>query len=300
MRRVAAIDVGTNTVMCLVADVHPDGRLEVVADEERFARLGEGVDKTGRLTQAAMDRVVARLAECKSTAERFGAKLLVIGATSASRDATNTDLLIRRVRKELGLDYRVISGDEEATLGFRGALAMAQGVSEACVLDVGGGSTEFMAGALAEIQYCASLNMGSVRLTERFFPNQPPSAEQILRAEREVRSVLGAIPPGAFTGLQLIESGGTARVLATLLKTVEPAPVIPHHEVRAWRDRLLAMSSEAIRALNPGTMAGREEIVAAAMLILDAVMDRFGFRTFIAGQGGLRHGIALQTMDAER
>ncbi len=283
--------------MCLVADVHPDGRLTIVADEERFARLGEGVDESGRLSDAAMNRVLARTAECKSTAECFKAELILIGATSASRDAANVAQLIERVRNELGLDYRVISGDEEAALSFRGALAMAPGFTEACVLDIGGGSTEFIAGQVGEIRYRVSLNMGSMRLKERFFQHQPPSAVRIQRAVADVYVALGGIPADVFAGLSLIECGGTAHVLANLVGSDSPAPRIERQVVRDWRDRLLAMSPEEVRELNPGVLTGREDVTGAALLILDTVMDRFGFDAFIAGQGGLRHGIALSAAD---
>ena len=296
-RRIAAIDVGTNTVMCLVADVHPDGRLDVLADEERFARLGEGVDEIGRLTETAMDRVVARLAECKATAERYNAEGIVVVATSASRDATNTRELIRRVWDELRLDYRVISGEEEADLSFRGALAMVPGASEACVLDVGGGSTEIIVGGVGEIRYRISLDMGSMRLTERFFSSQPPSTREIHQAEREVRAGLETIPHDTLDGLLLIEGGGTARVLASLTGADRRSPVIPWHLVREWRGLLLAMSADEIRALNPSIFTGRENIAGAALLILEDVMRCFGFMTFVAGEGGLRHGLALQNAE---
>ncbi|MDX1420174.1 MAG: hypothetical protein R3181_09420, partial [Rubricoccaceae bacterium] len=140
--RVAAIDVGTNTVLCLVADVEPGGRLSVVADEERFARLGEGVDATGRLTDAAMDRALDGLAASRATAARLGAERIVVGATSASREAANRDALAARVEATLGLRYRVLTGEEEARLTFRGTLALVPEVEEAVVLDIGGGSTE--------------------------------------------------------------------------------------------------------------------------------------------------------------
>ncbi len=298
VKRIAAIDVGTNTVMCLVADVHPEGNLEVVADKERFARLGEGVDRSGRLAEAAMDRVVARLEECKATAKRYNANSIVIAATSASRDATNTHVLIERVWDELKLDYRVISGDEEAELSFRGALAMVPDVSEACVLDIGGGSTEFIVGKGGEIRYRHSVDMGSVRLTERFLSSQPPSSAEIHRGEREVRAVLDTISAHAFAGLPLIECGGTARVLTTLIGSNDSAPTIPLEIVREWRDRLLLMSPELVRCLNPSVLTGREDVAAAALLILDAIMSHFGFESFLAGQGGLRHGMALASADA--
>ncbi len=279
--------------MCLVADVHSGGRLEVLADEERFARLGEGVDATGRLSEAAMGRVVDRLAGCKATAQRLNAESIVIGATSASRDAANIDELVRRVKDELGLEYRVLSGEQEAALSFRGALAMVPQISEACVLDVGGGSTELISGDGGATGCRVSLDMGSVRLAERFFLESPPSRKHIRKAERAVTGALEAISSTSFSGLPLIECGGTARVLASLSGADDPSPTIPRRVVRDWRDRLLAMSSDGVRALNPGVFSGREDIAAAALLILDAVMERFGFGEFIAGEGGLRHGIAL-------
>ena len=121
--RVCAIDVGTNTVMSVVADV-ADDQLTVVADEERFARLGQGVDASGRLAPAAMDRVVACLGEALDTADRLGAERVVIGATSASRDASNVSDLQERVRQAYGVEYGVLSGEQEAEATFKGALAL--------------------------------------------------------------------------------------------------------------------------------------------------------------------------------
>lgn len=294
-KRVAALDVGTNTVLCLVADVHADGRLDVVADEERFARLGEGVDAAGRLTEAAMTRTLDRLAASKATAERLGAERIVIGATSASRDARNVDVLAARVCGQLGLAYRVLSGEEEAALTFRGTLVMVPEVAEAVALDVGGGSTEVAAGRRgAAPRFRASLDVGSVRLTERFFARQPPDAAAVREAEAAVEAALAAVPEAAVRGLPLVEGGGTARVLAALAGVEGAAPAIPLVTVRAWRDRLLGLTPEAVRALAPGLLAGREDVTAAALLILEGVMRRFGAGAFVASPGGLRHGLALE------
>ncbi len=293
--RVAAIDVGTNTVLCLVADVAPTGRLTVLADEERFARLGAGVDATGRLSVAAMDRVLDRLTASKATAERFGAELIVIGATSASRDAENVDVLIERVRRELGLDYRVRSGEDEALLAFRGTLAMVPGVEAACVLDVGGGSTEVVVGRAGEAPaFRLSLGVGSVRLTERCFAALPPSAAGIAEAEALVDAALAAVPEPVLRGLPLVEGGGTARVLTRLAEIGGEAPTVPASVVRSWRDRLLALSPPAVRALAPDVLTGREDVTGTAALILDVVMRRFGFDAFVASPGGFRHGLALE------
>ncbi len=180
--RLCAIDVGTNTVMSVVADV-AGGRLEVVADEERFARLGQGVDASGRLAPEAMDRVLDRLAGAAATAERLGAERVVIGATSASRDASNVADLQARVRREMGLDYRVISGAEEAEASFRGALALLPGLDAALVVDIGGGSTEVARGTRAAgVTDRQSVDVGSVRLTERHFGVRPPGAPAVAAA----------------------------------------------------------------------------------------------------------------------
>ena len=166
------------------------------------------------------------------------------------------------------------------------------------MLDVGGGSTEFIAGEVGEISYGVSLNVGSVRLTERLLESRPPSTVQIRKAEKELMAMLGVIPGGSFAGLPLIESGGTARVLASMIGANEPAPAIAHHVVREWRDRLFAISPDEVRALNPSILTGREDIAATALLILDVAMQHFGFEAFIAGQGGLRHGLALENAES--
>ena len=131
---------------------------------------------------------IARLAECQATAQRLGAERLLVGATSASRDASNVAVLIQRVRDELGLDYRILSGEEEASLVFRGALALLPDLPAACVLDVGGGSTELVAGPRVSPTFARSVDVGSVRLTERHFAaafrhGSPPAPEAVRAAE---------------------------------------------------------------------------------------------------------------------
>ncbi|HEX8385933.1 MAG TPA: exopolyphosphatase, partial [Rubricoccaceae bacterium] len=179
--RVCAIDVGTNTVQSLVADVTADGRLAVVEDEERFARLGQGVDASRRLAPEAMDRAVACLRAALDTAARLGAERVVVGATSASRDATNVADLVARVRRELGIEYRVLPGEAEAALSFRGALGRWADAPDGpvVVVDIGGGSTEVALGTRAAgVTARVSLDVGSVRLTERHFSIRPPDPGQ--------------------------------------------------------------------------------------------------------------------------
>ena len=300
LMRVCAIDVGTNTVVSVVADVEAGSIRSVLADETRFARLGQGVDATGRLADEAMDRVVDRLAAAQATAETLGAERVVIGATSASRDASNVDDLVARVRDELGLEYRVLSGVEEAEMSFRGALSMLPEIQAATVVDIGGGSTEIVTGQAGRgPTFRTSLDVGSVRLTERHFAERPPSAAAVQAGEADVRRALQAVPAGTTDGLPLLVTGSVARIFATLSGATGEAPRVPYSAVAEWRGRLLELTPAEARALAPDVLTGREDIVAAAVLILEAVMRALGAQAYVATPGGLRYGLALETAEAE-
>lgn len=280
--------------MSVVADV-ADGQLAVVADEERFARLGQGVDASGRLAPEAMDRVLDRLAGAKATAERLGAGRIVIGATSASRDAVNVGDLQARVRDELGLDYRVISGETEAEASFRGALALRPEIDAALVVDIGGGSTEVALGTRAEgVTHRQSVDLGSVRLTERHFSNRPPSNAAADAALADAGRAYGSVSIERG-GMPLVATGSVGRLVARLARERDAVPV---EALRQWRDRLLALTPPEALAIAPDVLAGREDVAAAALLLLHAVLDRFGADVYVPTTGGLRHGLAL--IEAER
>jgi exopolyphosphatase/guanosine-5'-triphosphate,3'-diphosphate pyrophosphatase len=294
--RIATIDVGTNTAQFLVGDVH-DGRLDSVYEDTRYVRLGQGVDANRRLAPEAVGRVLAALADYKAKADELGAETVVIGATSASRDAQNLDELTARVR-DLGMTYRVISGDEEALWTFRAACSAYPDLDRVCVLDIGGGSTEVVTGrADAGEPDRVSVDVGSVRLTERCFPTLPPSDYALGLAEDVVaRAFSGLNPNGA---LPLLGSSGTVRALGALVHPDAPNDPVDAATVRAWREKLCALSADEVLALDPDLLAGRADVYAAGVLILDAFMQRFGFAAIHPSPRGLRHGLALRWM-AER
>ncbi|MEM1043527.1 MAG: exopolyphosphatase [Bacteroidota bacterium] len=294
MTRIATIDVGTNTALLLVADVG-GGRLEVVREADRYVRLGQGVDAEHRLAPEAMQRVIAALTDYKAIADDLGAEHVVIGATSASRDARNLGELTEQAAR-LGLDYQVISGEEEALWTFRAACSAYPDLDRVCVIDIGGGSTEVVAGRAAEGEpRRRSVDIGSVRLTERHFPELPPSAEAVQQAE--------AFAAEAFSGLRveaslpLLGSSGTVRVLGALVHRQEPTAPVTAATVRAWRDRLLGLSAAEVLAVHPDLLAGRSDVYAAGLLLLDAFMQRFGFEAVRPSPRGLRHGLALRWME---
>lgn len=291
--RVAAIDVGTNTVLLVVADV-VDGRLSVLADQERFARLGQGVDATGRLAPEAMERVVARLAECLDVAREFEAQVVVVGATSASRDASNTPELAHRVRVELGVEYRILPGPVEAELTFLGAMSMLDPVPpRAVVVDVGGGSTEVVAGrAGAPPTSRMSTDVGSVRLAERCLHRLPAPAADVRAAEAVAQAALALVPDDVAALRPVVAAAGTARVAAALAGRAL-GTAVRTDDVLAWRDTLLGQSAADTLEMDPVLMAGRADVVGAGLLILVAAMRRFGAEEFVVTSGGVRHGLAL-------
>ncbi len=303
--KVCAIDVGTNTVNTLVAEA-ADGRLVIVADEERFARLGQGVDAHKRLAPDAIARVLGCLAEAQATARRAGAERIVIGATSASRDASNVGVLVDAVRERFGLDYRVISGAEEAALSFRGALAQWGDAPEGpvVVVDVGGGSTEVAVGTRAAgVAARKSLDVGSVRLTERRFPVRPPAAAAVQAARDDVRSAAATLPGDAAAavraGAPVVATGSVARLVARLagFNTSPGAPTVPIAAVATVSERLLGLTPAETLAIDPTALGGREDIAAAAVLVLHETLRALGAGAYVTTRGGLRHGLALAAAD---
>ena len=303
--RIAAIDVGTNTAMLLVAEVTADGALVPLVDARRFIRLGEGVDATRRVGPAAMQRLRAALLEYRAMAHEYEVAEIVVGATSASRDAQNQAELIDFVRRETGLQYEILSGPEEAALSYRGALTAIEAFDgPRAVIDIGGGSTEIVVGVAANsITAGYSLDVGSVRLTERFFAHQPPDAEAVSRAEAFITRVLDEadIPLDATT--PLISAAETPLLVALVDHGVSSweelgaaTVMLSADRVHRWCERLFTMTYDEVMALNPTLMTGRADVFPAAVLLLDTVLRHFGLATCRVSPRSLRHGLVLRVL----
>ena len=184
----SAIDIGTNTVLLLVASKNGKG-LETLREEQRIPRLGKGVDASGNLSDASMDRVIQALNEYREilNIDFPNVRTLSVTATSAVRDAANREYFIDRVKEETGFSISVLSGTEEAELTFLGALSMIPGTDVATVIDIGGGSTEIAYGRKEQLLDSHSFNMGSVRFTERFIKSDPPGKEQVISCRNEIK-----------------------------------------------------------------------------------------------------------------
>lgn len=309
--RIATIDVGTNTALLLVADVAA-GQLVPLYEAERFVRLGEGVDATRRVGQAALARLGEALRAYRHEAARLGATVVAVAGTSASRDAANRGALAALVRAEVGCDYEILSGDDEATWSFRGALSAFPRLDGPCALvDIGGGSTEVMVGrpgaasAEAAFTYRRSLDVGSVRLRERFFGVLPPPAEAVAAAEAWLDAAFAQAALPAAGDVPLVGAAGTLVSLALVHAGVSRwadlppgADMLGAEVVAAWRGRLLGLSAGAVQALNPAVLTGRADVFAGGVLILDRLMRRQGWAAVRVSPRGLRHGLALRRLDA--
>ena len=302
MTRVAAIDCGTNSIRLLVADMVA-GRLTDVVREMRIVRLGQDVDRTGRLADDALARTFAALEEYAALTSDLGVERLRMCATSATRDAANRAAFVRGVVDIIGMEPDVISGAEEAAMSFRGATATLPPdlfTAPYLVVDIGGGSTEFVLGETGVVQ-SISVDLGCVRLTERCLPSQPPTAAEVEAAtaviDERIDEALAAVDAAqAGTLIGLAGSVTTVAAIALGLTAYDPL-VIQHHrmaydEVDRVTHDLLALTP-AERLEYPVMHAGRADVIGAGSLILRRIMERTGSRHVVASESDILDGIAL-------
>ena len=297
--RVGAVDCGTNSVRLLVADVDGTAKRDVCR-EMRVVRLGQGVDRTGELAAEAVERTRVALVDYAATCRELGVERLRMVATSATRDARNRDAFEAMVLDVLGVEPEVISGDEEAALSFDGAT---RGLDPAdgpyLVVDIGGGSTEFVLGTGA-VEAARSVDVGCVRLTERHLVGDPPDAAEVASAEADVDAALARVREvvpveRARTAVGLAGSVTTVAALALELAAYDAERIhlsrIPAADVATVTARLLAMTREQ-RAALPVMHPGRVDVIGAGALVLATVVDRLGLAEVLVSESDILDGIA--------
>ncbi|NEC65600.1 Ppx/GppA phosphatase family protein [Streptomyces sp. SID9727] len=310
MTRVAAIDCGTNSIRLLVADADPvTGELVEYARRMEIVRLGQGVDRTGRLAPEALERTFAVCRDYAAVIEEHGAERVRFVATSASRDAENRDDFVRGVLDILGVEPEVISGDQEAAFSFTGATKELTGRDDLAkpylVVDIGGGSTEFVVGG-DRVRAARSVDIGCVRMTERHLVRDgavadPPPREGIDAIRADVAAALDlaeeTVPLGSAATLVGL-AGTVTTVAAIALGLDEYDSEAIHHsrvsleQVREITARLLA-STHAERAAFGAMHPGRVDVIPSGALILQAVMERTGAREVVVSEHDILDGIAF-------
>jgi exopolyphosphatase/guanosine-5'-triphosphate,3'-diphosphate pyrophosphatase len=298
---IAVIDMGTNSTRLLVARV-VDGRVEELERRSIVTRLGEGVDKSGRLADAAIERVLDVLSDYRRLIDEQGAETVVAVATSAVRDSANGDEFRATLRDRFGIEARTLSGDEEAKLTFLGATAARGDDLTTLVIDIGGGSTELVVGSPGgEPDFHVSTQAGSVRQTERRLHDDPPAREQLDALRREVRDIIDdAVPRELRSRVEVgVAVAGTATQLAAVeqeLEPYDPTRVDGYRLERATTERLLDRLAalplderREVKGLHPDRAP---TIVAGAAIMLEA-MDAFGLDGVEIAVADILHGAAL-------
>jgi len=300
--RIAAIDVGSNSVRQIVADVSPDGTIAVVDEMKAAPRLGAGLEATGRLDSAAMIRAVDALRNMAVLAKKLDADRVVAVATSAVRDAENAAEFLARVKSQTGLVLRILTGEDEARLSYRSAVAHFElGESRTAVVDLGGGSLELALSFDGIVDRLVSLPLGAVRLTERFLASS--DGEKHLRALRKhVRRVIReSVPVRPWRGARLIGAGGTFTNLAGIVlsrqgmesaKSVQGA-VVSRNDVEHVLDTLASMTMDERRKV-PGLNEARADIIVAGLAVIAELIARLDVRELAVSRYGIREGILLE------
>lgn len=306
--KVAAIDCGTNSIRLLVASRGADGGL---IDHDRrleLVRLGEGVDATGRFSPGALERTFAACDQYARAIREHGVEKIRFVATSAARDVENRDEFTRGVRSRLGVDPEVIPGAEEAALSFSGAMAgVLVEAAPALVIDCGGGSTELVLGRGGDtgpvIEAADSLNIGSVRLRERFLHDDPPTHSQIQQARDLVRQMLDDSPVDVGLARTAIGVAGTLTSLSAIHQGLKVYDRKRVHRSRLTRDdihrlaeRLLAATVDQAEAMGP-LKRRRAEVICAGALIVEEIAARMGADEIIISESDILDGIASRLLD---
>lgn len=306
--KAAVIDIGTNTVRLLIASESADGKWLDVVREVEIARLGEGVDSSGEINPWAMERTLAILERYRDFMHAHGVGKVRVVSTSAMRDARNAADFIAIVERRLGLRIEVISGEEEGRLTFAGAASATLVAPESLTLivDVGGGSTEYIWGVGGSVLDAVSIDIGAVRLSELFFKSDPPTGTELTAARAMIRErtrvvferILAAKPNA------LVAVAGTATQLAAVLYGVEPydparihGSKITHAELQALVAKLASIDLEARKALT-GMDPKRADVIIAGALILDETLERLNFTEMIISEHDILDGL-IRTLSEE-
>ena len=300
--RVAVIDVGTNTAKLLIADVGVAGLIKVYYDEEHRIRLGEAVNASQTVVEAALRRLKDVLLEFLVITRQHRVSEVVAVGTSASRDWPNPKNLQRWVNDHTGLNYHILTGEEEALWSHCGARMGLPSVEGVCAtIDIGGGSTELVLSTVeSKIGSWDSMPLGSMRIVRKCFRSLPPAEDDVTRARRVIRHALKrcCVDP---VGATLVCGSQTGRLLLGLNEQRGTGDYMLHYSaVDDWSRRLVQMTPGQVLDLNPEQMEGRTDLFPAAVLILECVMDHYNLATCHMSPTSLRHGLALKAAGLER
>lgn len=302
----SSIDIGTNSVLLLVANKE-NGKLQVIDEKIEVPRLGKGVDGDRTLHPDSIKRVTKVLTSYKNYLEENypeAVETTIVTATSAVRDSSNRKEFIDKVKDETGWDIQLLSGPMEAETTFSGALSVIGNTfdrGKVAVLDIGGGSTEIAVGRDRELENSISIDMGSVRFSERFLKNNPPLSEEIILAEGEIESLLNRSGMDVSSLDYVVGVAGTVTSIAAIelqMNSYEPDRLanfpLKRDVIGRYISEFSNLKSEEIESKYPLFLKNRGDVIFAGLLILNKFLEYAGKNQVIVSTGGIRHGILLK------
>ncbi len=304
--KIAAIDIGTNTVLMLIGKKAATGEIEILADEHAIARLGEGVDKTRKISDEAYSRFENILTDYTAILARHQVDRVCAFATSAMRDAINRDEIIEQTKKRFGISIELLSGDDESRLSFRGSLfgRTIDANESIATIDIGGGSTEVSFGEGTKYLHGKSIDIGAVRIKERYLlaGKSLDETREIIRKEFDTVPGIGTVAIG-----QLIAVAGTPTSLAAMkagLKTFDSSIIdgmtLSLTEVTALLEEIISIPPNAFTKAYPVVPASRADILPSGAIILEQAMKALKVQQVTVSTRGLRYGVLLREFDKDQ
>jgi exopolyphosphatase/guanosine-5'-triphosphate,3'-diphosphate pyrophosphatase len=300
-RRLGFIDIGTNTILCLIAELKSDGSFDIIDDLAEIARLGQGVDRAGEISPEGEERSLQVLRHYLERCRCLNIEEIIAVGTSALRDARNSAEVRARLKAQLGFEVRVISGNEEATYSF---LAIQKGLAlagqELLVVDVGGGSTEFIRGNAAGISQALSINIGTVRLTEQFLHSDPVRTEECENMIRVIEKELARLPDQWLRDGAAMSLVGIAGTFTTLSAVERKLLRYAHAEIHGSRLTLSEVRRQVAlfqgktieeRKAIPGMEPKRADVMLAGATLIERIMTAFHSERVIVSDQGVRYGL---------
>jgi exopolyphosphatase/guanosine-5'-triphosphate,3'-diphosphate pyrophosphatase len=298
----ASIDIGSNTVLLLIGEPH--GKKVTVIDERQKApRLGRGVDAEKNLSRESIERVIEALQWFKSIIKKNYPEVDAIRtvATSAVRDARNRTAFAAQIKEEAGLDVEILSGEQEALFTYWGAKSVLSDAAEpSVIMDIGGGSTEVAVGINDELSDRFSFNIGSVRFTERYLPDSPPTQKQVETCKKAIADAFKHQPFELPSAAGLIGVAGTVTSLASIeanIKTYQPEKLngksISLSDLSSRITVFSDLTAAQLLERYPVILKGRSDVILAGLLILEVFMEMYHFKAVTTSTGGIRHGALL-------
>lgn len=299
---IASIDIGTNTVLMLIAETDKSNfRIKPIKNFYEIPRIGKGMIPNGEIPEDNIKRLIKTLNNYKVIIKNYNCEKFLVTGTNALRTANNSKLILDSIKKETGFEVNVISGDEEAGLSFLGATAEIPANKECLVIDIGGGSTEIIYGRSSSIKFRKSFDAGVVSLTEKFIHHDPPLPEELINIKNQITAKIKILYKKKFKPFASIAIAGTPTTLAAMKMNMQTydedlieGSFLQTEEIKELANRLSSLSVEEIKNKYSSIVEGREDLILTGSIMLLTIMEMLGLKKVKVSSKGIRYGAIVK------